>query len=120
MAASHELVSQIWSNMPNACVAWDNLILHVLQQFGVHRDASNLFHVLQGHIWDQGTDSTNLQRARKRMEAASARLQRQYGCAARWLRRENIQAQITLLDYSPLNPWFVVHFLHKSEISASW
>ena len=54
MAASHELVSRV-SNlekqckilllkqaMPNACVAWDNLILHVLQQFGVHRIYSGL------------------------------------------------------------------------------
>jgi hypothetical protein len=31
-----------------------------------------LFHVLQGHIWDQGTESTNLLRARERMAAASA------------------------------------------------
>lgn len=49
---------------------------------------------------------TNLQRARERMEAASACpcLQRQYGRAARRLRREHVQAQVALLDYSPVDP----------------
>jgi len=59
---------------------------------------------LQGQVWDQGTEPKNLQRARERMAAASACLQRQYGRAARRLRCEHVQAQIALLDYSPLDP----------------
>jgi hypothetical protein len=42
-------------------------------------------------------------------------LQVENGRAARRLRREDIQAQIVLLDYPPANPWFVIHFLRHKE-----
>lgn len=96
-------------NTNSICTVWDDSRVHYRKRTGIY-------------LFSGSSSSSCTINVRRNAIAARppARLQLEYGRAARRLRREHVQAQIALLDHSPVDPWFVVLLLRKTQVNRRY